>query len=301
MEPAMTLDIRHIRVVLAVADEGTLTKASSRLGIPQSALSTQLNRIERAAGARLFVRTSRGASPTEWLERLMPQLRAVDLAMLGLEGALQHTGSRPGAQFEIGLASPDFADPLAAVCGSHSALESATFLVTTADACIRKLCDDQLAFVHSYGTPLIPVEHRHNLRAATIAEEVLGVLLPQEHRLARHDGIRLIELADELWISYPLRSEQHGLLSAVCEVHGFVPRIRYHAATELAARDLVRDRSCVTIGSPNAARAGIVVRPLDIRLTRRLVAIWNLSKCPHAVAHMLCTTLQHWYREHQDG
>jgi len=292
----MTLDIRHVRVVLAVAEEGTLTRATSRLGIPQSALSTQMSRIERAVGARLFIRSPRGTSRTENLERLMPYLRAVDSAMQILEEVIRCGVPRSADQFEVGLASADFADALATIC-RPSSVTVTTFVVTTADACLQQLCDDKLAFVLFYGTPSIPFKHTHKVRTATVGEETLCALLPSGHRLAHRESIGLTELVNEQWISYPLWVEQHNPLSAVCAMHGFTPLIRYRAATELAARDLVRDCGCVTIGSPHAARAGICVRPLDVRLTRRLVAAWNLSKCPHAIAQHLCAALRSWYQE----
>jgi DNA-binding transcriptional LysR family regulator len=60
----MNLELRHLRVVCAIAETGSLTKAAAQLGLAQPALTAQLQRIERALGGPLFERDRRGARPT---------------------------------------------------------------------------------------------------------------------------------------------------------------------------------------------------------------------------------------------
>ena len=54
------LEVRHLRAVCAIADHGSVHKAARQLGVTQPSLTTQLARIERALGGRLF--TGRGPS-----------------------------------------------------------------------------------------------------------------------------------------------------------------------------------------------------------------------------------------------
>src|SRR5215510_5635664 len=58
------LEARHLRIVRAISDTGSLTKAAVELGLTQPALTHQLHRMERLFGAALFVRDRRGARPT---------------------------------------------------------------------------------------------------------------------------------------------------------------------------------------------------------------------------------------------
>lgn len=51
--------------ITAIAEEGSISKASERLFMAQSGLSQFLARLEHETGARLFVRTSTGVRPTE--------------------------------------------------------------------------------------------------------------------------------------------------------------------------------------------------------------------------------------------
>ncbi|MER6985092.1 LysR family transcriptional regulator, partial [Streptomyces carpinensis] len=60
----MELEVRHLRVLCAVADSGSLHKAARELGMAQPSLSTQLGRIEHALGGQLFVRARTGCRPT---------------------------------------------------------------------------------------------------------------------------------------------------------------------------------------------------------------------------------------------
>src|SRR4051812_30438711 len=59
------IELRHLRMIRAIAEAGSVTKAAAVLGLAQPALTTQLQRIERAVGGALFLRDSRGTRTTE--------------------------------------------------------------------------------------------------------------------------------------------------------------------------------------------------------------------------------------------
>jgi len=56
---------------VAVAQEGSFTRAAARLGVSQSALSQTMRSLEERLGIRLLTRTTRSVSPTEAGERLL--------------------------------------------------------------------------------------------------------------------------------------------------------------------------------------------------------------------------------------
>jgi len=65
------LEVRHLRLVAAVADVGSLTRAGDQLHLTQSALSHQLRDIESRLGAALFLRVGKRLVLTPAGERLL--------------------------------------------------------------------------------------------------------------------------------------------------------------------------------------------------------------------------------------
>jgi DNA-binding transcriptional LysR family regulator len=63
-----------LQAFLAVAREGSFTKAAVRLGVSQSALSHTLRGLETRLGVRLLTRTTRRVAPTQAGERLLNTL-----------------------------------------------------------------------------------------------------------------------------------------------------------------------------------------------------------------------------------
>jgi DNA-binding transcriptional LysR family regulator len=78
-------DLNDLQAFLAVAREGSFTRAAARLGVSQSALSQTLRGLETRLGLRLLSRTTRSVAPTEAGERL---LHALGPALDGIDAAL---------------------------------------------------------------------------------------------------------------------------------------------------------------------------------------------------------------------
>src|SRR5215472_7158510 len=73
----MELELRHLRLVEAIAVEGAMTRAAARLYITQSALSHQLAALEESLGVSLFRRVARGMIMNRAGEKLLDCARSV--------------------------------------------------------------------------------------------------------------------------------------------------------------------------------------------------------------------------------
>ncbi|MGB0959086.1 MAG: LysR family transcriptional regulator [Halocynthiibacter sp.] len=78
----MHVEIRHLRTIRAVHEEGGLQKAANRLNMTQSALSHQIKALEEQTGVELFLRRSKplklsvaGLRMLRFAEQVLPELQ----------------------------------------------------------------------------------------------------------------------------------------------------------------------------------------------------------------------------------
>src|SRR5436309_1281836 len=71
----MAVDLRHLRSFVAVAEEGKIGVAATRLFITQPALSRQMQELEREIGEQLFLRVPLGVELTEAGRELLGKAR----------------------------------------------------------------------------------------------------------------------------------------------------------------------------------------------------------------------------------
>ena len=71
------LKLRQLRLLIAIADEGTVLKGALTLNIAQPAATKTVKELEDALGVQLFDRTSRGVTPTDYGQVLISHARLI--------------------------------------------------------------------------------------------------------------------------------------------------------------------------------------------------------------------------------
>src|SRR5512143_1076312 len=92
----VNLEIRHLKLLAAIAEEESVTAAGKRLHLTQSALSHQLRDAESKLGTQLFLRLGKRMVPTaagekllECARRVLQQLQQTESHIQDLNGGLQ--------------------------------------------------------------------------------------------------------------------------------------------------------------------------------------------------------------------
>ncbi|MEV0582334.1 LysR family transcriptional regulator [Nonomuraea sp. NPDC050310] len=294
----MELEVRHLRVLCAIADTGSISKAAATLGMSQPALAAQLRRIERMFGGRLFERGHDGARPTALGYWLLARSRSLLPAFDDLERSARRF-SGDASQIRIACALTRLAGMVAK--SVHRLLPEAEVTLRTEESTevIPDLLDSariELGSLDEYpGHEMIPPS---GAAYAAIATEPIFIGLSPLHPLAGRDEIDLTDLAEEDWA-------QPGVLDAAprehfwrtCAEHGFVPRVAYGVTVDVAL-DLISEGRCVGLFQASGpAREGIVIRPLkDSPLRFRHLLGWTEQGpiAPHAKDLVQAVTKTYW-------
>src|SRR3954462_9876205 len=89
----LTLETRHLRLVVAIADFGSLTRAGHQLHITQSALSHQLTDLESRRGVRLLEGCGKRMEPTAAGDRLIARARIAVQQLREMEHEVKQVAS----------------------------------------------------------------------------------------------------------------------------------------------------------------------------------------------------------------
>jgi DNA-binding transcriptional LysR family regulator len=226
----MKLELRHLQIVCAIADHGSVTKAAAALGLAQPALTAQLQRIERSLGGALFERDRRGARPTALGELVLSRARVVLPAVQGLqeEAARLVTDDGRLRSYRIGAVNGPILGGLVHRLTNddphtHLTTHTSWSPVDLAEMLAAGRLDFVLIGVCGNATP--PTDHE--LAWHVIAVDAVFVLLPENHPLATADEVDLADLADATWAATPGKSCFRECFVAACARAGFSPRNVY--------------------------------------------------------------------------
>jgi molybdate transport repressor ModE-like protein len=266
------LDVQSLRVIKAIADEGSITGAAATLGYSQPAISQQVRRLEQRAGLPLVERVGRGVRLTEAGRVLARHAPAVTTALDAAAGELAELrGLRSGRVRLIGFpsASPTVVPRLLAeLATSHPGI-SVTYVEAEPPEAVEAVRQDRADIALTFSYPG-DRDDPHGASARGLSVGVIGrddllVVLPEGHPAVGSDLVDIAALSAEDWIAGCPRCRGH--LLELCGRAGFEPRIRFETDNFVAVEGLVAQGIGVATLPRMAVEsfpqlAGVVTAPL---------------------------------------
>lgn len=261
------MELRHFRYFIAIAEEGSFTRAAERLWVAQPGLSTQIRRLEAELGIKLLERHTRGVELTEagalFLERARVALEAAEsAAAAGRDLEAGVVGS-----LRLGVATGVRWEPLPALLRRFSRARPGvelTVIEAYGGTLWRDLRDGRLDAL------LAPAGHASaDLRARELGSEAWVVLVGTGHPLA---GIGPLSAEDIDGERVAVTRHRDGVvldraigevlagLGVSAELVAGVPGPALHAA--VATNEVI-----ALTTAPDYLPGGVIARPLDPQRT----------------------------------
>ena len=220
---ALQIDLRHLRLVVAVAESGGQTRAARKLNLTQSALSHQLRELESRVGTPLFIRASRGMVLTTVGERILASARRVLHEVETLERDLI-TETTDGNAGVVRLATECYTcyHWLPAVVTAFRQEWPRVDVRIVAEATanpVRALLDGALDLAIVAGD----VDERR-LGCTSLFEDEQVVVVAPSHPLALQPFVEPEDLREEHLILYTTHSSENSVLREVLRPAGVEPR-----------------------------------------------------------------------------
>jgi len=277
------LDLERLRALHAVSVHGSVRAAAEALHVTTSAVSQQLAKLERETGQQLLERNGRGIKLTDAAELLVGHagriLSMVEAAKADLEA---HRGAVVGevsvAAFPTAIRGL-FPGALARLRAEHPELRVRVREEDPAQSVPLVVRGDiDLAIVQEWDND--PFAIPEGLARGALGDDAADVALPADHPLAGRDQVKLIELAEDPWISSTPESICFEWLTHTLRAEGFEPRIShmaYEFATQLALVDAGLGAAILPRLGRRDVPGGVRLVPLDPPLERRLYAVWRVE------------------------
>jgi DNA-binding transcriptional LysR family regulator len=225
-----SMELRHLRYFVAVAEELHFRRAAGRLGIKQPPLSLQIRQLEQELGAPLFHRLTRGVELTETGTLLLDEARRILDQVEQIKAGVQSLARGETGCIHLGFACATCFHPLVpGIIRAHS--ERYPSIIVTSEHRNTPLLvaglrsgEIDVAFVWS---PL----NDEGLEVGPVIEESMVIVLPESHPRAGDRSMSLAALAEETLILFP-RMIGPGLHDAIiesCQDAGFSPQLGQEA------------------------------------------------------------------------
>ena len=271
------LDVKRLRILREVAEQGSFSAAGEALYLSQSAVSQQIATLEREVGMQLLDRTREGPKLTDAGRVLVSHAEAAiarldeaerELAAIaGLEGGELRLASFPSASATL------LTEAVSTFHRRHPAVR-----LSVADAepeeSLPRLRAGELDLALTFDYTSRPKQDERDLDRRLVLTESMHVAVPKSHELASRSVVPLAELADVEWLCGSRPSTCGEVIFDACRSAGFEPRIGFESDDYHVMQGFIAAGLGVTL-LPDLAlatlRSDLVVRPTDPKPPERRV------------------------------
>ncbi|MFJ3230954.1 LysR family transcriptional regulator [Streptomyces sp. NPDC086787] len=298
----MDLELRHLRVLCAIADAGSVGRAATDLGYSQPAVSTQLRRIERYFGEPLFERGATGVRLTPYGVDVVAQARDV-LARADAIGRRPAGGAAEGRRVLRVAAtnSPVLPGAVSRFRARRPDIDLSVNSVYSSARIVELLEEGAVDAAIAADYPGMELTHSAAVTHRGIVTEPTFVALPSGHRLRHRAQVALADLAEDAWFLTPDDGAGWpGVFYAACDAAGFTPlTVHEFFGDRLQLQSMIADGLGVSLVQPTLRPIPqVVVKPLaGTPLWCRYVLAWRNGAVTGELAETLFQSAVAAHRE----
>jgi len=246
----LPMELRHLRYLVAVAEELHFGRAAIRLNISQPPLSQQIRQLEEELGVQLFERTKREVRLTEAGKRLVDEAHQVLGRIDHFAKVAAQAGGGEIGHLSVGVTggvNPILVETLRFLGTRHSSVRIELQYMTTGLQ-VEALREGRI----DVGLLNLPVQEP-TLVLESIKSEPLWIALPKGHPLTRLHKVPLTALSSEHIILPPRRASPglHDTLTGMCREAGFNLNVVHEVDSIVGALTLVSAGLGVAFATPS--------------------------------------------------
>ncbi|MFI8993321.1 LysR family transcriptional regulator [Streptomyces sp. NPDC053542] len=234
----------RLRVLRALAEHGTVTATAAALHLTPSAVSQQLRLLGRDLGVQLLRPEGRRVRLTPAALTLLRHADVLQAQWEVAQAELAQQSETPRGTLRLcgvssalaALAAP----ALARLRNSHPQVEPRILEEESAE-CYRLLLAGDADVALVLPGPDAPPVTDARFEQTPLLTDRQDLLVPEGHRLARPEGVELVEAAGESWIVKERNNDTYPLVTAACAAAGFTPRIAHEVKEWYAVSALVAE------------------------------------------------------------
>jgi LysR family transcriptional activator of glutamate synthase operon len=237
-EGVLNVELRQLQYFVHVARLQHVTKAAEELHVAQSAVSRQIHRLEDELGIRLFMQRGRNVQLTPvgqlFLRRAEAILGDLDRAVIEIHEFLDPEVGEIRLGFPHSLGIHLVPQVVAAFRKLHPNVKF-RFRQGMYPSLIRDVADAEvdLAFISPYP------DKNDLVTGEIVLTEELFAILPDKHRLALEQSIKLNDLKDETFVLFSSGYSLRPIVWDACKAAGFTPKIGFEGEDAGTIRGLV--------------------------------------------------------------
>ena len=270
------MELRHLRYLVAVAEELHFGRAAIRLNISQPPLSQQIRQLEEELGVQLFERTKREVRLTEAGRRLVGEAHQVLGRVDHFSQVAAQAGGGEIGHLSVGVTggvNPILVETLRLLGRKYPGVRIELQYMTTGTQ-VEALREGRI----DIGFLTLPVQEP-TLALERIKSEPLWLALPTAHPLTRLRRVPLSALAGERIILFPRRATPglHDTITGMCREAGFTLNVVHEVDSIVGGLTLVSADLGIAFTTPSVHRLwpDIAFRPVQSSVSIELAVAYK--------------------------
>jgi DNA-binding transcriptional LysR family regulator len=271
------MELRQLGYFVAVAEEGSFTRAGEREHVAQPGVSAQVRKLEAELGQPLLDRTGGAVTLTTAGEAMLPFARATLAGAAAVRTAVEELAGLVRGRVALGVVpsvGPWLIEALATFHREHPGIE-----IRLVEATSQKLLEDVASGELDVALAGLPGALPPGLQSQTIVDEALVGAVDPTHRLASRRRITIGALAEQILIALPPGTGGRSSLESAFARHGLTPRVAFEAGDPRVLMELARHGLGVAI-VPASAPEDLHVLRIQPEMRSRLELVWRAATPP---------------------